>query len=256
MSATAEPWTPIPDPAPPSDADGRLGWRSLLRASASVAIVASIALMALNRFVGPSMVVLIVLLLVGLWLLRRPTRSGIVTIGAVSLLDVLFHGPLTVFLLPILEYPKGWIPGVVALTASIVNVIAAAAALRGGERRPSNAPRAVAIAAVAVVCVGALASATARLTLTDDRPRAADLRLVAEGNRFSDRRLEAEAGTVSVHMTNDDPIMHTLVVPELDVKLAVPDGTQRRTTFEAPPGEYEFRDEITLGEMRGTLVVR
>lgn len=256
MNLLAEPQTSTVGSASPRFAEQGFGWRSLLRASAVVAIVATVATMVLNRFVGPSLIVLIAVLGVGLWLLRRPTRSGVVTIGAVSLLDLLLHGPLALFLLPILEYPKGWIPGTIGLTASVVNVIAAASALRAGAPGPSGAARAVGIAATALVCIGALASLTARLTLTEEPPQPADLRLAANDNRFSDRRLEAEAGAVSVHMTNDDPIMHTFVVPELDVRLAVPDGTQRRTTFEAPPGEYEFRDEITLGEMRGTLVVR
>jgi hypothetical protein len=59
--------------------------------------------------------------------------------------------------------------------------------------------------------------------------------LVAADNHFSDQTLEAEAGAVTVHVTNTDPIMHTFVVPELDVILAVPNDSQRRVTFEAPP---------------------
>ncbi|CAN5258643.1 hypothetical protein BH20ACT8_BH20ACT8_07280 [soil metagenome] len=254
MPTTTRRATPQSDLDPHTN-DG-FGWRRLLRTSAAVGVAANIAVMVLNRFVGPSIVVLIAVLLIGLWLLRRPTRSGVVTIGVISLLDLTLHGPLTLFLLPILTYPKGWVPGVAALMASVVNVVAAAAVLRARSAGPSTAARTVGLAAVAIVGVGALVSLTAGLTAADEPAQPGDVVLVAADNHFSDQTLEAEAGAVTVHVTNTDPIMHTFVVPELDVILAVPNDSQRRVTFEAPPGEYAFHDEITLGDMRGMLRVR
>ena len=237
-------------------AEQRVGWTALLRWGAITAVLASAATMVLNRFVGPSMLVLIAALLAGLWLLRRHQRAAVVTIGVVSALDLAFHGPLSLFLLPIIDYPKGWIPGTVGMVASIVNVSAAVAAFRSRRTVPTSAPRVVATAAVALVAVGAIVSLIAGVTAADEPVRSGDVALVAVGNRFSDQELSAESGEITVHVTNLDPIMHTLVIPELDVVLAVPDGSSRRATFTAPPGRYDFHDEITLGNMRGVLVVR
>lgn len=95
---------PIAPIAPAAHHD--FGWAALLRWGAITGVLASIATMTLNRFVGPSMVVLIVVLSIGLWLLRRHQRAGAATIGVVSALDLAFHGPLSLFLLPVVDYPR------------------------------------------------------------------------------------------------------------------------------------------------------
>jgi len=242
--------------APTAPAQHDFGWPALLRWGAITGVLASSATMALNRFVGPSMVVLIVVLLIGLSLLRRRERAGAVTIGVVSALDLAFHGPLTLFLLPIIDYPKGWIPGAIGMVASVVNVTAALATVRSRPTTASTAPRMVALAAVTLVMVGSIVSLIAGVTAVDEPVRPGDISLVASGNQFSEQQLSADSGQVTISMTNRDPIMHTLVIPDLDVVLAVPDGASRRITFAAQPGRYAFHDEITLGDMRGVLVVR
>lgn len=234
----------------------RFDWTALLRWGAITGVLASAATMVLNRFVGPSMLVLIVVLLIGLWLLRRHRRAAAMTIGVVSALDLAFHGSLSLFLLPIIDYPKGWIPGTIGMVASIVNVTAAVAAFRSRRTAATSTPRTVATTAVALVAVGSIASLLAGVSAADEPVRSGDIELVAGENRFSDQQLSAESGEVTIHVTNRDPIMHTLVIPELDVVLAVPNGSSRRVTFMAQPGQYDFHDEITLGDMRGVLLVR
>jgi plastocyanin len=75
---------------------------------------------------------------------------------------------------------------------------------------------------------------------------------------YTSSSLSANAGQITVNLSNDDLWWHTFSIDELDIDLHVPMGAERSVTFEAPPGEYYFYCSIPGHEaigMHGTLTV-
>jgi len=103
------------------------------------------------------------------------------------------------------------------------------------------------------VGLGAWAFATSGSTIS-----AADATLVADNVAFSRTDLSAEAGEVTVSLSNEDLFWHTFSIESLDVDLPVPVGGTRSVTFNAEPGTYEFKCRIPghpEAGMIGTLTV-
>jgi plastocyanin len=190
---------------------------------------------------------------------RRP-RVGLV------LLALVFADSI-VFLLPAANANANaqagvgamFVPGSVTGLA-LGGLLGAVMALRTGAT--ADAGRGVALrAGVAVVgFVGAGLSMT--WLLTPAPPAGAPAGAVgveARGVAFHPTALEAAGGKVTVAMRNQDLFWHTFTVRGLGVSMAVPVGALRSTTFDAPPGRYQFVCAIPGHEqagMRGTLVVR
>jgi plastocyanin len=80
-----------------------------------------------------------------------------------------------------------------------------------------------------------------------------------QGQAFSQTRLAAPAGDVTLTLSNGDLFYHTFTVDELGVNVIAPVGGERTVTFKAPPGTYRYYCAVpghaALG-MEGTLVVR
>ncbi len=86
-----------------------------------------------------------------------------------------------------------------------------------------------------------------------------DIPLEMKDVKFADEDIEAEAGTLTFLVSNGDLFWHTFTIEELDVDLRVPVRAERRVSFEAPEGTYEFVCAIpghTQAGMKGTLTVR
>ncbi|MEO7802891.1 MAG: cupredoxin domain-containing protein [Actinomycetota bacterium] len=84
-----------------------------------------------------------------------------------------------------------------------------------------------------------------------------DIAIVTENTSFSKKLLSATEGPVAVHISNDDFFWHTFTIDELNVDIKVPVGGQRRITFDAPAGRYDFYCRIPGHEliMKGSLTV-
>lgn len=124
-------------------------------------------------------------------------------------------------------------------------------------RRGARAVRALQVGAVAVLVAALVASALGIGGATTAQP--GDLMLTMEDVRFGDTALDADAGGIGVLVANKDLFWHTFTIKELDVNLNVPVGAERRMTFNAPAGTYEFVCAIpghTQAGMKGTLTVR
>ena len=84
-----------------------------------------------------------------------------------------------------------------------------------------------------------------------------DVRVVTKNTKFAPEGIEANAGRVSVFMSNEDLFWHTFTIRKLHVNLNVPVGGHRRISFDASPGTYEVVCVIhEQGGMKGTLVVK
>lgn len=86
-----------------------------------------------------------------------------------------------------------------------------------------------------------------------------DLAMVTENMIFSHSELTAEAGQVTLSLTNHDLFWHTFTIDELKVNVETPVRSERQLTFTAEPGIYTFYCAIpghkALG-MVGTLTIR
>lgn len=226
------------------------GWRAVLRGSvaafAALHLVAAVALWDLEA-AG-----LALLLALALGLRRRLPRTTTAALGALLVNMAAWSTPGT-----LRNLAGGVTVPVVLLQASlaaaaVVGLVALVADLRGagGVVGPRLVP---ALGVLAVVAAGAAAS----LGEGAAGPRPGDLEVVASGTAYTQERLGADAGQVSVHLRNEDFFWHTFSVPSLDVHLWVPVGGSDRVTFDAPAGTWEYVCEVpghgTV--MRGQLVV-
>lgn len=162
-----------------------------------------------------------------------------------------------------LTHGEPWIatalPSALAI-ASIAGLVGIAASLYGrrAEIRDGRPAQAVAIAAIVLVAATNIAGAVAQSD--DGSPvRPGDVSVVAQHVKFNPDDLEAEAGEIGVTVGNLDLFWHTFTIKALDVSVNVPVQAERRVTFSAGPGTYEFVCAIpghTQAGMKGTLIVR
>jgi nitrite reductase (NO-forming) len=145
---------------------------------------------------------------------------------------------------------------VVALTG-----LAAVAALLIARRRSirdGGGPVAVAVIALLLIVATNVAGAVAQ----SDRGspvRPGDIAVTAQHVKFSPETLEANSGAIGVTVGNLDLFWHTFTIRSLDVDVRVPVQAERRITFRADRGTYEFVCTIpghTQAGMKGKLVVR
>ena len=251
--------TPGRDGAPsPEDMDRpQFGWSTLLQWSvvALVVVIAIINLVVAGQIIPP-LVLLGVILIVGLVLLRRRGRAGVILLGIVAALMLLLNAPS---IIDALGVPASVADFVVTLAAGLLQatvVVSSVQLLRRADDRPGNdGAKGVAVVAVGVLVVGVLVSLVARVTLDEPASQEDDLQLVAEDNRFSSEQLEGTSGSVTVFVENKDVTYHTFTVESLDVDLEVPGGATGRVTFQAEPGSYEFVCTPHEEEMSGVLTL-
>jgi plastocyanin len=118
--------------------------------------------------------------------------------------------------------------------------------------------RAVGWAALVIFVLGVGLSIFSKATFDAADPADADVALEAFEFEFSEEDLSADAGEVTVAVTNDDPVLHTFTIDELDVHVDLPAQETAAVTFDAEPGEYRFYCAITGHEelMNGTIEIR
>jgi plastocyanin len=108
----------------------------------------------------------------------------------------------------------------------------------------------IALVALAVVSLGSQEEAVAR---------PGEIVVEMKDVKFLPEDLNVQAGAVSIALSNKDLFWHTLTIEDLDVNLRVPVRGERRLSFDAPAGTYEFVCAIpghTQAGMKGTLEVR
>lgn len=234
------------------------GWRRL-QIVAVIALLGSLLIpMLIQMSFEPFLLMMGAPFLIGLLVLARWPRVGAIWLGVSSLAVFLFSAP---FLVDVLAHPEAladFVPLLVFTLSTLVGTIAAIPSFREGPGPavPSRRARAIAVAAAAVIVVGAVASVGAFAAVESEPVRPGDLLLVAEAIEFNRADIEARSGTISVHVTNRDETRHTFTVDELGVDLNLPPNTTQRVTFAADPGTYRFYCRPHTPGMEGVLVVR
>jgi plastocyanin len=232
-----------------------LGWRELLVWLAIVVPVVLIAGMVALGEVIPPLIVFAAIFLVGAFLARRPGKSGPILLGIVAFVTVGLNAPFTVPAFVVPESTVDFLLGTVSTIAGIATLIAAIGALR--SERSSAAPRAVALSVVGLIILMTGVAVVARITYAEPVAASGDIRLTTQDIEFAPATISADAGAVTVFVTNQDPTLHTFTIEELGVDLQIPGGSDASVTFDADPGTYDFvcvpHEDM---EMTGTLEVR
>lgn len=231
-------------------------WRHVLVLGAATTLASATGMMALGRFVGPSLVVLDVAMLLGLWLLRRPGRSGVVVLAVFSLANLLLHGPIVAIQVGVPEAPASLVTGI-GLGLSSLLVLVGSVPAWGARLGTPGVLTGARLAVGGVITVALVIGLASFLTRGQEPAQADDLRVTTSGLAVSPQRLETTAGKVTVALHNADPLFpRSFDVDDLDVHLIVPPRTTRRVRFTAVPGSYRFTDFVTAtAATSGRLVV-
>jgi plastocyanin len=225
---------------------------------AAVGVIASLLVpMAIVLSVEPFLLGMAAPFIVGLLVMIRWPRVGVVLLGFFSLAVFLFSVP---FLAEALIHPESladFIPLVVFTLGAVVGVIAAIPAFREGARPQtgSRAPRTIGAAAVLILVASLVVSVVAFTQIESEPARAGDIAVVTEDVEFHPAGVNAPEGEVSVHVTNNDDIRHTFTIDELGVDLNLPPNSSQRVSFSAGPGTYEFYCRPHVPDMEGELVI-
>jgi plastocyanin len=234
------------------------GWRRLQTVAAVGTLVSFVVPMLVTLSFEPFLAGMAAPFVIGLLVRLRWPRVGTVLLGFFSLAVLASGAP---FLLDALSHPESivdFLPLVLFTVSALVGTIAAIPAYR--ESAPpatTSAPaRGLAVAGGAVLLAAAIVSVIAFMGVNSEEAQAGDVRLTAEDVEFAPEILTADAGSVAVHVTNQDGTRHTFTIDELGVDLNVPPDTTQRVSFDAPAGTYEFYCRPHSDVMTGTLTVR
>jgi plastocyanin len=237
---------------------GRLGWLRLQLLAALGVLVSLLGSMAIALSLEPFLLAMAAPFVIALLLRVRWPRLGAILLGVFSLAALLFSVP---FLVEALIHPESladFIPLVIFTVSLLVGTVAAVPSFRQG-RGPSGAsglPRTIAVGAGALIVAASVLSVLAFVGIDDVPAQTGDIRVVTEDIEFHPAEIDAEGGTVSVHITNRDSTRHTFTIDALGVDLNVPPNSTQRVSFAARPGTYRFYCRPHGPGMEGELVVR
>jgi hypothetical protein len=235
------------DPAAP-----RAPWVVVLAWITAVVAVVDLVFLALIQTVIPPLAIGAALTAVGLLLLRRARRVGIVVLGLTS--AVLLVGNLP-FALDHLAHPASAIDFVHAVSGSVgrlLAVLAAAGAWRGASE---TSARRLAVSAIGLGALTVAFAGVAMLATTGDTATSEDLPVVVADNAFPTRIVVAASETLLVD--NQDLFRHTFTVVDTDIDVELPAAQGTRVGIDLAPGNYDVICAVPGHEfMAATLEVQ
>jgi len=246
--ATIEPRTDVrigPSPEP-----GGI-WRRLLVASVAGVAAYDVVFLAMIGEVIPPLAAGAVLTVIGVGLLPRFRRAGVVVLGLTSLLLLVAMMPFVAAHLPHPSSPIDFTHAAIALLGRTTAVVATIGAWR--EASPALGRR-VATLAVALLAVSLVVSGVAVSTTVSDREAAGDV--VAElTDAVFPPTLTVSSGGV-IHLDNRDRFRHTYTVADTSLNVELPATTAVRFTVDLAPGTYDVICDIPGHEfMSAQLIV-
>jgi plastocyanin len=246
----------VTDAAVLDQGSGAFGWRRLqLIASAGAAASLILPMVIEGTFAG-FLAAMAAPFIVGLVLAIFLPRTAAIFLGVVSTAILLSSLPFLVGSLVHPESPQDFIPLVLLVLATTIAAVAGIPAFKEARTHgaTSRMPRAILTAAVAVLVVASAVSVVSAAGLDSVTAQSGDITMTARDFVFTPGQITAEAGTVTVHLTNADQTRHTFTIDGM-VDVSVAPGHAQRATFEAQPGTYRFYCEPHSPGMAGTLVV-
>jgi len=234
-------------------------WHHLLRyaALADLVVMAVVGIAVSDRealaFAGA--------ILIGIVFLRiRSGIAGIVMLGVLSL-------DAAVFMLPAAAsnsaHRGGFTDLLIPLSLAVISVAGALAAIGSlfHHKRPQGDTHVAAVvgqAAIAVFIVALIAGTVAQRASKSEAAQTGDIRIEMRNTAFLQKDLRVQSGAITVAVSNHDLFWHTFTIDSLHVNVDTPIGADRRITFNAPPGTYEFYCRVPghkAAGMKGTLTV-
>jgi plastocyanin len=200
-------------------------------------------------------------ILIGILFLRiRSGLAGVAMLGVLSL-------DAAVFMLPAAAsnstHRGRFVDLLIPLSLGVISIAgllgAIGAILR--HRKPQSGRREAGVVMqtiVAVFIVALIAGTVAQRASKAEVARAGDIRVEMRNTAFLQTTLNAQGGSISVAVSNHDLFWHTFTIDALHVNVDVPIGANRRVTFNALPGTYEFYCRVPghkAAGMKGTLIV-
>ena len=246
--------TTIEEHSSATPAAGGWTWTRLLTIATIATIVGLIVLFILAGIIPP-LLIFGVLLIVGVVLLRAKTKPAAILLLIVHLA---MFGTSLPFTIPSLMVPASAIDFSLTLFLAVLNLVGVAASiavLRGLGDEASTFPRTLGTVALVVILIGVAVAVYSSVTYDSAVAQEGDIRLVTQDTDFSDTSLQADEGTVSVYVDNNDGTTHTFTIEELDVDLEIPGGKAARVTFEAEQGSYDFICVPHEEDMQGNLTI-
>ena len=244
--------------AQPKQAAG-ITWRHLLRyaAIADLLVMAIVGIAVRDK----EALAFAAAILVGILFLRiRSGIAGVIMIGVLSL-------DAAVFMLPAAAsnstHRGRFVDLLIPLSLAVISASGALAAVGSvfRHRLPETSGRAAAVvlqATIAVFIVALIAGTISQRTSKAEVARAGDITVEMRNTAFLQKTLTAQGGSISVAVANHDLFWHTFTIDALHVNVDVPIGANRRVTFNAPPGRYEFYCRVPghrAAGMHGILTV-
>ena len=200
-------------------------------------------------------------ILIGILFLRiRSGLAGVIMLGVLSL-------DAAVFMLPAAASNSAhrgrFVDLLIPLSLGIISIAGLLAAIGSifRHKRPDANNREAPVVMqtiVAVFIVALIAGTVAQRTSKAEVARAGDVKVEMRNTAFLQTTLNAQGGSISVAVSNHDLFWHTFTIDALHVNVDVPIGANRRVTFNAPLGRYDFYCRVPghkAAGMKGTLIV-
>ena len=200
-------------------------------------------------------------ILIGILFLRiRSGLAGVVMLGVLSL-------DAAVFMLPAAASNSAhrgrFVDLLIPLSLGVISIAGLLAAIGSifRHKRPEASRREAPVVMqtiAAVFIVALIAGTVAQRASKAEVARAGDVRVEMRNTAFLQTTLNAQGGSISVAVANHDLFWHTFTIDALHVNVDVPIGANRRVTFDAGPGRYEFYCRVPghrAAGMKGTFIV-
>jgi plastocyanin len=242
------------DPAPAGPATPTRGesWVRLLAITVTVVAAVDVVFMGLIGEVVPPLLVGVVLTAVGLGILRRWRRTGIVWLGLVSL--IMLGGSLEPAGVHLGAPSSGidFVHSVVAILGRGLALVAAVGALRGAG---ATSARRLGLVATALGALTLVTGTVATLATSGSDPASGDVEVAIEASAFEEVMTVPQGGTLFVD--NRDLFRHTFTVEGTDIDVDLPALQGARVTVDLAPGDYAVICALPAHDfMTGTLQVR
>jgi uncharacterized cupredoxin-like copper-binding protein len=252
MAAIAPPpATPTATGTPETTSETGREWLRLLAWTAGVVAVVDLVFLALVGLLIPPLAISSLLIVIGLSLLRRFPRAGVIVLGLTSLV-ILLGG--VVFALPHLAHPSSGVDFFHAVVGVFGRVLAIGAAVMALRRATGAGARRVGAAAVATLALSLLVASVATLAATGEEAQPGDV--VTPITIDFEESIEVAAGE-TLFIDNQKAFRHTFTVEGTSLDVEVPASQGVRVPIDLAPGSYGVVCEIPgHEEMRATLEVR
>ncbi len=227
-------------------------WVAVLAWTAGVVAGVDLAFFALIQTVIPPLAVGALITAVGLLLLRRAHRVGIVVLGLTSAVMLVGNLP---FALDHLAHPASAIDFVHAASGSLGRLLAVLAAVGAWRRASEASARRFAVGVMGLGAATVAFAGVAMLATTGDTAASEDVTVVVSGSAFPEQIVVGAGETLFVD--NQDLFRHTFTVEATDVDAELPAASGVRVGIDVAPGTYDVICAVPGHEfMTATLEVR